>query len=165
MILRSNDGTRVELRPLRYQYPELTGDGSGDDWDANWLIIRGDVRLQQGGSWSFEHPCLTTSEARELGSWLRGVVTGAIQPTTFGGDDDEHLKAFTEPNLAFSLAARDDADAAIRVHLSHEARTPWPVGPADRGLHDFYVVATVPLAEIVRAAGAWEEELSAFPAR
>jgi hypothetical protein len=36
MKLVSADGATVDLRPLRYQFPDATGGGQ-HDWDANWL--------------------------------------------------------------------------------------------------------------------------------
>ena len=75
MRLRSSDGTQVALRPVRYQFPRVRGSRSGRDWDANWLVIHGDVH---GRTWSFKDSCLTTWDARELGAWLRGVASGAV---------------------------------------------------------------------------------------
>jgi len=73
MRLESDDGIVVELSPLRYQFGSSS---TPRDWDANWLIIAAAVRLSDGRSWSFADPCLTTWEARELASWLRGVLAG-----------------------------------------------------------------------------------------
>ena len=70
MRLTSTDSSFVELRVLRYQFPKMTGDGSGHDTDANWLIIGGHVATDRI-SWYFEDPCLMTTEAQELASWLR----------------------------------------------------------------------------------------------
>lgn len=169
MELRSVDGAQVRLRPLRYQFSEVGGARSERDWDANWLVIRGDVRLADGRSWSFEDPCLTTWEARELGRWLRGVASGAVQPTPFDGSDEERIEVFTEPNVALSLAARDEVNAAVRVHLSLEALPPRLPGtdpdadPAE--LFEFFVAVTAPLNVVAQAADDWERELAAFPER
>lgn len=165
MRLRSSDGAQVELRPMRYQFAGFKGDGSDRDWDANWLIIRGEVRTADGRSWSFEDPCLTTWDAQELGAWLRGVVSGAVQPTPFNGGEDDRIKEFLEPNVAMSLAARDNAEAAIRVHLSLEAQPPWLSGADPVELFEFYVEVTASLQAIAEAAGAWEQELAVFPRR
>ena len=75
MKLVSVDGATVDLRPLHYQFPGTAAAGQYD-WDANWLVVRGGVRLPDGRTWSFSDPCLTTWEARSLGDWLRGVVAG-----------------------------------------------------------------------------------------
>ena len=125
MRLESIDGAVVELRPTGYQFPRLVGDGHRD-WDANWLVIEGAGRTSDGRSWDFSDPCLTTWEARSLGDWLRGVVSGAVAPTSFGGTGDEVLEIFTEPNLALSLAARTAEDALWRrsklgLHLGRDS--------------------------------------------
>ncbi|HEU4676614.1 MAG TPA: hypothetical protein VFS29_11530 [Motilibacteraceae bacterium] len=169
MRLRSSDGTQFELRPVRYQFAGVRGSRCGRDWDANWLVIRGDVQLADRRSWSFEDPCLTTWEARELAAWLRGVASGAVQPTPFEGGGEERTWMFTEPNLALSLAARDDVTATVRVHLSLEARPPWLAGDdpgEDPGeLFEFFVEVTAPLNVVAQAADDWTAELATFPER
>ena len=160
----SADGASVDLRPLRYEFPGIAGAGPGD-WDANWLVVGGDVRLADGRGWSFADPCLTTWEARSLGSWLRGVVKGKVRPTAFdaAGDGEETLEAFTEPNLALSLASRSDGAAVVRVHLSLESRPPWLGDGFD--IFGFFVSLDVPLQALAAAAGEWDRELAAFPVR
>lgn len=162
MKLVSADGAAVDLRPLRYQFPGITGTGQYD-WDANWLVIGGDVHLPDDRGWSFSDPCLTTWEARSLGAWLRAVVVGNVEPTEFSGDGEETLEHFTEPNVALSLAAWSDASAVLRVHFSLESRPPW-LGP-DADIFDFFVELDVPLGRLSTAVDDWERELSSFPAR
>lgn len=158
----SVDGTTVDLRPLGYEYPGIAGAGD-DDWDANWLVIGGDVRLPNGRRWSFSDPCLTTWEARSLADWLRAVVAGNVEPTEFNGHGEETLEVFTEPNVALSLAARSGESAVVRVHFSLESMPPWLGQDAD--LFDFFVGLDVPLGTLSAAVDDWERELSSFPAR
>lgn len=162
MKLVSADEAFVDLRPLRYQYPGTTGLGQ-HDWDANWLMVAGDVRLPDGRGWSFSDPCLTTWEAASLGRWLRAVVSGDVQPTEFDGDGEETLEIFTEPNVALSLAARTDESARVRVHFSLESRPPWLGQDVD--IFDFFVGLDVPLEQLSAAVDEWERELTSFPAR
>jgi hypothetical protein len=138
--LVSADGALVDLRLLRYQFPAGAGAGPGD-WDANWLVVGGEVRLPDGRGWSFAEPCLTTREARSLGRWLRAVVAGEAQPADLGREEGA-VAFFTEPNVAVSLAARSDGSAVIRVHLSLESRPPW-LG-RDVGVFDFFVTLDLP---------------------
>lgn len=165
MKLKSGDGTVVALRPLRYQFgpsPEPR------NWDANWLVMTGHVELSDGRSWSFTDPCLTTWETRELGSWLRGVLSGDVQPVAFGRKEYERLLVFTEPNLAFSLAGRGDGSATIPVHFSLGSLPPWLQGDGnDVGAEIFEFFVEVQLADgaLSDAAASWEQELAAFPIR
>ena len=158
----SLDGATVDLRPVRYEFPDVVGAGA-DDWDANWLVVRGQVRVEDGRSWSFSDPCLTTWEARSLGDWLRAVVAGEVEPTEVAGDAEAMLETFMEPNLAVSLAGRSDASAVVRFHFSFESRPAW-VSP-DVEVHDFWLALDVPLPELSAAVDDWESELSPFPAR
>ena len=164
MKLQSSDGAMVGLVPVRFQFPDIGGLGPNADydWDANWLVIRGDAQMADGRKWSFEDACLTTWEARELCSWLRGVVAGVVKPTRF---DEEVLKVFTEPSVAFSLAARDDTRATIRVHFSLEARPPWLPEVDPGGLFEFFIEVSAALADFAVAVDEWERELVAFPVR
>jgi len=165
MRLGSSDGARVELRLLRYEFPDRAAAGRGRDWDANWLVVRGDIRCADGREWSFEHPCLTTWEAGLLGRWLHEVVAGAVALNPFDGGEDEPLVVFTEPNLALSLAAADQETVNIRVHLSLEALPPWLAHADGTELFEFFVVVGLSRANLARAAQDWERELAMFPER
>ena len=165
MRLGSVSGPSVELRPVGYQFPGNAGDGRGRDWDANWLLVRGDIRTADGLSWTFVDPCLTTWEARALVLWLRGVVSGETVPTPFDGSKDERLLVFTEPNVALSLEERTDDSAVIRVHLSLEARPPWLRGNAEPDIFEYFVAVGVSLDDASAAADDWDQGLASFPER
>lgn len=77
--LRSEDGARVALRPTDYQFGH--GSAPPDDWDANWVLVRGEVRTAAGESWSFHDPCLTTWACVELLRWLSAASRGDVAPT------------------------------------------------------------------------------------
>jgi hypothetical protein len=162
MELVGGDGSRVELRLLGYQFAR--GAVSGD-WDANWVIVRGDIRTSDGRGWSFEDPCLTTWESRSLGDWLSSVARGEVAPAPFDGGEDERLLMFTEPNVALSLAAWDEVGATIRFHFSLESRPGWLADEDPGELFEFFVPLSVPVAEVARAAAAWQREVIRFPAR
>nr|WP_246315106.1 hypothetical protein [Kineococcus aurantiacus] len=142
------------MRPGGYQYPDLDAPG---DWDANWLVVRGEVRTAGGESWTFDDPSLTTWEAGELGEWLRAVAAGRVEPAEDPGDED--LPAFTEPNLAFSVAAVAGERTVLRVHLSAEAVARRPGG---RGCG---VPLSLGWADLLAAAEQWGRDLAPFPAR
>jgi hypothetical protein len=162
MRLTSADGAEVDIRPVSYQFPAISTPG---DWDANWLIVEGTVRLANGRGWSFREPCLTTWEASSLTEWLRQVANGSVQPSEFPSEGDERLQVFTEPNLAFSLAARGRDQLTIRVHFSVESMPPWLFGDHAMDMFDFFVPLNVGEADVRGAVQAWASELTAFPAR
>ena len=161
MQLVSEDGVEVGLRPLRY---EFGASREPRDWDANWLVVAGDV-VSDRGSWSFVDACLTTWEARELGSWLRGVHRGEVAPTSFPGEETEPSLVFTEPSLAFSLAGRDGGTVTLRVHLSLRSLPPWLQHDGADELFAFFVEVRLTTAALVAAEAAWEQELAGFPIR
>jgi hypothetical protein len=163
--LTSSDGASIELRPTRYQFPaEPTEQG---DWDANWLDIRGEVETAAAESWTFDDPCLTTWEARELRDWLQAVAEGRVPVTSSPAEDSEGLLAFTEPDLGFSVAALEATDLVLRVHLSYEALAGRPGVEEEAGL-DAYAYS-VPLGirreDLVAAAEEWQKDIAAFPER
>lgn len=162
MRLESVDGAVVELRPVAYEFSEAVAEASPlYDWDANWLRIEGSVRLADGRSWSFADPSLIVDEARELGVWLSRVRDDDVDPIEPEGDD-ERLCRFTEPNLAFSLAARDESEVTLRVHLSLECRPPW-MDPSP--IYEYAVDLRLPRAALARAISQWETDLAPFPTR
>jgi hypothetical protein len=160
--LASDDGVAVDLSPLRYEFGSAS---APRDWDANWLVIAANVSLPDGRSWSFNDPCLTTWEARELGSWLRDILSGNVQPSALASDGDERLLAFTEPNLAFSLVGRNDETVTVRVYFSLESSPPWVQGSDDADLFDFFVEVWPTHQALRDAVASWERELAAFPER
>lgn len=166
MRLASTDGTVVELRPLRYEFGlSSKAPATRGDWDANWLVVGGRVELPDGRTWSFTEPCLTTGEARELGSWLREVRVGRVAPTTPDGGEDAPALVFTEPELAFGLAGRDERSASVRVHLSLGALPPWLQGAGAPEVYAYVVLTELTGAVLDDAERAWDQELAAFPVR
>ncbi|MEV4350794.1 hypothetical protein AB0J83_40575 [Actinoplanes sp. NPDC049596] len=139
MKLLSGEGAGIELRPVAYQFDRAPGD---DEWDRNWLVIRGDVTAGGEGGWTFRDPCLTTWEARSLGAWLR--AGGAGDPLEF-----------VEPCLAFEIIMRSGDQVHLAVRLSAEA--------APRGDREF--VVPLDAAGMTQAADEWETACDAFPER
>ena len=158
MRLVSADGALAELRPTGYQF--LQADNAAEshaDWDANWLVIRGDVRAADGRSWSFTDPCLTTWEAERLSGWLHAVSRGAA---------DQDVAVFTEPNVSFFVDGRDGDRVRMRVRFSHESLPAWfPRDAVGWQAGEYSVALQVSAADLAQAARAWDRERQAFPAR
>ncbi|WP_322779944.1 hypothetical protein [Frankia sp. Cas4] len=165
MKLLSRTGASVELRPVRYQFHSVRSDTDGDRWDANWLVVRGDVQAPDGRGWSFTDPCLTTWEARGLAHWLHRVATGQVTRSPAPDEDADDVLSFTEPNLAFSLHERDLHTAHLRLHLSAEAAPPWTAQDARWHWSAFYLPLHLGIDEIRDAAEQWERDLAPFPTR
>ncbi|MGY1858272.1 WapI family immunity protein [Modestobacter sp. SYSU DS0290] len=165
MQLTSSDGASVELRPTRYQFSAPPSEPG--DWDANWLEVHGRVRTATGESWRFDDPCLTTWEARQLGDWLRAAADGRVPELDAPTEDSEELLTFTEPNLGFSVGARQGDFLVVRVHLSLESVADRP-GAGEEAPYDFYA-SGVPLRvgreQLLAAALAWDEDNGPFPER
>jgi hypothetical protein len=153
------------LRPVRYQFAAgASSEDKGWNWDANWLVIRGDIKTTDGRRWSFEDPCLTTREARELGQWLRGVVSGVVAASPSLPVEPGRLEIFTEPALALSLEDRGQQDARVRLHLSQEALPPW-LDSDSPDEFEFFIPFHVGLDELALAADEWDRQLLSFPER
>jgi hypothetical protein len=164
MELKSQDGALFELRPVGYQFPSLGSSGGSYHFDANWLIIRGNVTMTDGRCWCFEEPCLTTGEARQIVRWMRNVAEGTVEPSVIDSFE-EYLLFFTEPNLAFSLEDHNANQARIRIHFSCEALPPWLIGATQPDVFDFFIVLDVEHKHLLDAATQWKTELMAFPER
>jgi hypothetical protein len=167
MKLISSDRAEVSLQPVRYQFPDMDS-GSQDkewDWDANWLIIRGNIKMADEKEWAFEDPCLTTREARELAQWLRGVAAGVVIASSFPISEPGRLQIFTEPVIALSLEYRGEQRARIRVHLSLEALPPWFQEEDRPDVFEFFVSLDVDLDDLRHAADDWDGNLASFPER
>lgn len=159
-VLLSDHATGVEFRLVGYQFPETRGDA----YDDNWLVVGATVTTSEG-SWSFTDPCLLTDEAREVSAWLRAAASGVVGVTA--PDRDGRLWPdtwFVEPVLGFSLAARSDEAAVIRVHLSSEATPPWRRDDS-ADIYQYAVDVTVEKEALLNAADHWDRALASFPPR
>lgn len=136
------DDCWFQLSIERYQFPEITY----GDWDCNWLIIKGQVRLG-GEEWTFHDPCLTTFEAERLADWLEAVASGA---------PDDRYCDFVEPNLQFDLVE----ESSLRISFALESVPTW-AKLADRTLG--FNVCIGPA--LVEAAKALRAQLKDFPVR
>jgi hypothetical protein len=102
--LQSRDGASLELGPTGYQFGANPLAPVGTDWDANWLLVHGEVHTADGAAWTFLDPCLTAWEALSISRWLRDAAAGRIAVAEhWSGVED--LLHFTEPNVAFQPAA------------------------------------------------------------
>ncbi|TXS48268.1 hypothetical protein [Streptomyces sp. t39] len=159
MILNGGEN-RVELSPLRYEFPGVVG----NRYEDNWLVIGADVTTPEG-SWTFTDASLLVDEAHQVTAWLRGAADGSVAVT---GPDDGWMSPdtwFTEPVLAFSLAERTHDTLLVRVHLSLEALPPWHQGDDRPDIYQYGVDVRVRPGDLRAAAEAWADALDAFPAR
>ncbi|MGI5250086.1 WapI family immunity protein [Actinacidiphila glaucinigra] len=160
-MLLSDHANRVELRPLRYQFARARG----NRYDDNWLVIGGKVTTAEG-HWAFADPALLTHEASQVTAWLRAVAEGTV--AVRHPDEEGYLSPdtwFNEPVLAFSLAARSDAEAVIRLHLSLEAAPPWRLGDDRPDIYHYFVEVRADVSSLLLAADQWELALASFPTR
>ncbi len=151
MLLRGREGNELELAIVGYQFP----DEERDPWDSNWLLVAVRV-LAPEGSWEVVDPCLTTSEAKRLVSWL--IHAAAHDPAAMP-------MTFTEPNL--TVIARGRTSAPLRVHvracLALELRPPWARTAA--ASNDLCVDLDVERGELARAAASLLGDVVKFPQR
>jgi hypothetical protein len=147
----------VTLELVQYEF----ANPAGDEWDDNWLVIRGDVSAPDA-EWQFTVPCLTTFEAKRISAWLRGVAHGDIPVSVTGDAGDVPSLEFTEPNLAFSVGSYQSGSISVRVHFALESK---PVGQSSDDRDAFWVDISVTAANLALSADEWDEALSVFPDR
>lgn len=123
------------------------------DWDANWLLIRGEVR-DDNLAWSFTDPCLTTREAPALGGWLRALAT----------DVRTESPSFTEPNLRIDALGDSDGRVTVEISFSQES-APREANEAVRYGDGHPVVLRMTRAALKAAADQWDRDLAPFPER
>jgi hypothetical protein len=160
MRLTSINGDEFVISPLRYQFPRAArflGDRFGD---ANWIVIRGMVRLATGRTWSFDDPCMVAQDLPEVERWLRGVADGSVSPRGWDHYDARDLihpvLDFVEPNLAFRLAERMDARRVIELAFFLESHPEHSVDER------FYLRLDLSVQDVETAADEWHQERQAF---
>jgi hypothetical protein len=128
----------------RYEFPEIVD----DEWDSNWLIVTGQVELDQK-PWRFRDACLATFEIQQLAEWLDNVASNKGK---------QAFCAFIEPTLGFEQTS----DGIIRIGFSLEALPPWETRDSDFGEIGF----DVPIDERLKvAANSLRQLLTQFPVR
>ena len=142
-----------------YEFPNAPR--SDDRWDANWLNIRGWVRLPDGRQWKFTHPCLTTFEARRLASWLARLGEDLTAPSS--GDARSRLE-FTELLLAFEAGPTPDG-LSVRVVLNLDALPPWLQEGQWTDVDEYVVAIPIDSRQLAAAIDQWERDLAPFPER
>lgn len=158
----------LDVEVTGYQFPQLTPSGRRD-WDANWLVVRGRVRLADGRSWTFDQPSLTTWEAVELADWLdpagsRTASSNAAPslPTpalTAPSLTAEATLTFTEPDLVLRRHSTGPEAIVLEVELSHGA---LPAAQRSAGCVLRWVLTPT---DVRVAAAVWREGLARFPER
>jgi hypothetical protein len=151
MRLTSSTDEFVELEVVGYQF------GAGErretnDWDANWLIIKGTVN-SQGETWNFRDPCLTTWEARELLQFLKDASNGRILSIDF-----------TEPNLSITSEGETEGETEVTLTFRGEAAPP-SIADDQRWHAGRQVKMRVPQPVMEVAVRDWSGALNDFPAR
>jgi hypothetical protein len=121
MEFESVDGHYVELAVTGHQFGARQSSSEQPDWDANWLMIQGKV-WDGDRSWTFHDPCLTTWEARELASWLRGLGHASAKVVEATAPDELRLW-MTEPNLTFELNKAAQGMTTLGATLSSDRGT------------------------------------------
>ena len=151
MILRGRDLSAFELRVAGYQFPGF----SGDEFDANWLIVEGRVAQVGERTWEFRDPALLTWEIERLSNWLEALASGVA---TEDGED------FVEPNLRFEVVEKGEDTITLRVYFELEARPPWFFADA-AVMDDLWIDLRVDNDDLFAAAEDLRRDLARFPAR
>jgi len=92
-----------------YQFATGQSTSNEADWDASWLMIRGKI-WDGTESWVFHDPCMTTWEAREFATWLRGLE--GTSPAAGAAAEPGELR-LSSPN-----SQSDEAASAFRARCA-----------------------------------------------
>jgi hypothetical protein len=147
-IESTNHHSILLLRVVRYEYPEHTQTNKQNcqfDWDANWLVLLGEITNQTGMTLSFTKSCLTTLEAIKLGHWLQHA-------DQFSGYT---RLQFTEPYLQFSATHRG---SLVTLSVKFQSGTQY-------GVNSISTDISIDVKDLVRAGKQWLAELECFPLR
>jgi len=151
LILRGRDLSEFELRVAGYQFSNI----ESDEFDANWLVMEGRIAPVDERAWEFRDPALLTWEVEGLSNWLEALASEEV----FDEGED-----FTEPNVRFEVAARDEDTITIRVYFKLESRPPWFFADAV-GMNDLWIDLRVDNDDLRVAAEDLRCDLARFPPR
>ncbi|HLP85838.1 MAG TPA: hypothetical protein VK157_15920 [Phycisphaerales bacterium] len=147
MFLGTPELDRFSLRVVGYQFPQAR---RNCPYDRNWLILRGEVQCGDS-QWTFEDPCLLTSELTELIAWLQ-------KPPQPGASI-----WFTEPLLLFEWSESDAG--CLLVRLRAEALPDEVCNGRAKFDPGITLNLHVSPTELDRFAATLEGDLMKFPAR
>jgi hypothetical protein len=149
VLLAGENGDRLEVTVVGYEFPAI----EGDEYDSNWLNIRISATNDRG-SWTATHPSLTTGDVATLADWLQAIA------------DEKDVNAklgFLEPNLSFELVDRNDR-VRLRAWFELESRPRW-AHSAIAGERDLCVDLVLRRDDLRAAAASLRAQLRRFPPR
>ena len=101
---------------IGYEFDLHEIDRDDNKYDANWLS----VRIKRGDE-TFTHPCLLTTEIKEIVSFL-------------SGETNSYLLDFMEPEFSFRYCqASDEYSIILKYSLSNK----WAVGDTKSGAEPY----------------------------
>lgn len=165
-----DENTKLELQIAGYQFA-LQETEDEPDWDSNWLVVEGAVRVSDGTQWSFQDPSLTTWEVSRLSDWLQQIAkiatttTAPVEEASAAESSDVDVPKwlmFTEPNLSFAVGKQSESQVELLIGLSHEAAAP-PLDPLSPKQSQITIVTSK--HQIQNAAVALREQLTDYPVR
>lgn len=165
-----DENTKLELQIAGYQFA-LQETEDEPDWDSNWLVVEGAVRVSDGTQWSFQDPSLTTWEVSRLSDWLQQIAkiatttTAPVEEASAAESSDVDVPkwlTFTEPNLSFAVGKQSESQVELLIGLSHEAAAP-PLDPLSPKQSQITIVTSK--HQIQNAAVALREQLTDYPVR
>lgn len=104
-MLLKNETASLKLEIVCYEFPEV--EPGMDEYDRNWLVVRGTWTDEEGLVRKDSNPCLLAQELSEMNAGLK-VLSAGIK--TFYESD------FIEPS--FSLAAQAEETGDFRVDVA-----------------------------------------------
>ena len=155
MEIAGTNGNAIEVSVVGYQFP----DASDLRQRFSWHMVAGRA-TQADVSWRFRWQALSCDESPRVGAWLRSFAAALAAAPEADVRYPSRL-AFTEPNLAFSVA-NVGRRALLRVELDlefHRDRANWRAG------EPYVLDLEVTSKQVVEAAAQWDEEIAQYPGR
>lgn len=149
MKLKGDENTEFEMKVEGYQFPHL----AREQYDADWLNIRVDVRHPRG-AWGKSDACMLTFELAGLIDWLRWLAD----------DLPAHSEeSFMEPELRFEWFG--EGRNILRVYLHYSLRPAWSPYHGPNEEEELFVEFAATPADLRDAADSLRGELQKFPVR
>jgi hypothetical protein len=109
--------------------------------------------------WTWRSACMTLTEARHLGKWLRDASNGSI---TRGSRPSRFF--FMEQDLALALDERSDEWVTISWTLADDC-APRPATPAGKSRVGIQLPITISSTDLLEQAAEWDSELAGYELR
>jgi hypothetical protein len=152
MKIQITDSEYIRIFTMGYEFPDKTLGMVGMDYDANWLIMGFEGRVN-GETWSSQSACMLTTDLNALIGWFETLCSHPMPPLS-------QAPTGFEPAFNIRYSGRSGKLAKLSIHLE-----PFLAPPSADKSSVFTIEVCLNRAELRKIQRELAEDALRFPVR